>query len=601
MTWYLSQMEQSLSEWDTRLLKAIFAPTVVGVPLEDARRSLCVMPDGEIRSYGSIHKKHVYDAGERTYLASRDCGLSWKLYFTEGKNALGASVRSPYSGKYITIQSTDHEGHKGTYVYSSTIGPSDCAPAMSKISEEVFHDIFQPVALSSRQRWVCTMHRIVDGHYNPIVMLSDDDGDSWRTQVLPSTPRHEPVWPHLGVRWQNSGAEPAITELPDGRLMLLARTSLDYFYVYYSEDGGDNWTDGEPSLFHSTLTTPYLLKLSDARNVLFWCNTQPLPELVHENQWPPLTQATIEGRWEDVFTNRDANHAAITTDGVNWTGFRELFLSVLRGDADYRTKGGKISSRDKSVHQFQALELPFGKILVAFGQHEVSRKMVIFDVNWLYETSRAEDFQTGLVNMSTHVFVKSISGSSASRGFAGHCAWNRTNGALLVPDPEATHGEVLQLARIRDPRLFSEVQGAVWNFPAAHNGELSIELRVAGSGVRLSLTDHWFNPIDVTVRDLAHYSFALAGDVLPRDTWCKVRIKYAANAGYAQVYLGDIPLFKVQQRFAAPCGLSYLHIQSLAETEDPHGTYIRAIRHEGSQVPDPVANTTMYGKFGAYR
>ena len=34
---------------DTERLKSIYEPTVVGVMPEDARRGLCVMPDGEIR------------------------------------------------------------------------------------------------------------------------------------------------------------------------------------------------------------------------------------------------------------------------------------------------------------------------------------------------------------------------------------------------------------------------------------------------------------------------------------------------------------------------------------------------------------------------
>ncbi len=583
MTWYLQPMEQLLSKQDTQLLNMIYEPTIVGVPLEDARRSLCVMPDGEIRSYGSIRKKHVHDLGEGAYLASRDCGLSWKLYLNETVNVLGASVRSPYSGKYITLRSMNEGTEQGTYVYSSMKGPADASPTARKITDEVLHDIFQPIALSSRERWLCTMHRIQDGNYTPIVMTSDDDGDSWTIVSLPSTPRHEAVWPHLGLRWQNNGAEPVVTELPDGKLMLLARTSLDYFYVYYSDDGGDHWTNGEPSNFHSTLTTPFLLKMSDARNLLFWCNTRPLPEFHHESQWPPLHPDLISGRWEDVFTNRDACHAAITADGTHWSGFRELYLSGLRNDADFRTKGGAISSNDKSVHQFQAIELPNGKILVALGQHEISRRMIIFDVNWLYDSSRSERFQAGLAHLSTQVFVKSVSGSSPSKGFTGHCAWNRTDGALLVPDPDATHGEVLQLGRIRDPRLVSEVQGAVWNFPAAHHGELTLEVRIAGSGVRLSLADHWIHPIDEHVTEYAAFSFTLTSEVLPPDEWCAIRIRFSEERiGWAQVFMEDRPLFKVQQRCEAPFGLSYLHVQSLAVTEDPLGTYIRSIHYDSA-------------------
>ncbi len=37
-----------------------------------------------------------------------------------------------------------------------------------------------------------------------------------------------------------------------------------------------------------------------------------------------------------------------------------------------------------------------------------------------------------LFENSTHLYVKSISDSCIARGYNGHCAWNRMNGALLL-------------------------------------------------------------------------------------------------------------------------------------------------------------------------
>lgn len=53
---------------------------------------------------------------------------------------------------------------------------------------------------------------------------------------------------------------------------------------------------------------------------------------------------------------------------------RELALNGVRNAADFRVKGGSKSSIDKSVHQFQALELSFGKILVSYGQNAIARR-----------------------------------------------------------------------------------------------------------------------------------------------------------------------------------------------------------------------------------
>lgn len=353
MSWYLNIMKENLSEADRRWLQQIWAPVAVGIPPSDALRSLCVMPDGEIRCYGERDKQTLLGgSGEAIYLSSRDCGLSWKAY-PQPAGTLGSAERSPWSGKYISLRNILHGEQKGLYVYSSVQGPDDPTPQRRQIDNNIYQVILPPVAMVSRRRWLCGMHYVENHHYYPVVASSDDDGESWTLHHLPATPDHVPVWPHKGVRWQNSGAEPSVIELPDGRLMLLARTSLDVLYVYYSQDGGDSWTAGEPSDFHATLTTPALLRLHDKRVVLFWCNTQPLPELDKDTLWPPVGPQTKCGWAEDVFTNRDVNHAAVTSDGIHWQGFRELYLNELRNRADFRSCGGSISSADKSITNFR--------------------------------------------------------------------------------------------------------------------------------------------------------------------------------------------------------------------------------------------------------
>ena len=579
MSWYLDIMKQNLGEDDRRWLQKIWAPTVVGVPPSDALRGLCVMPDGEPRCYGERDKQTVYGgSGEPIYLSSRNCGLSWTAHSLQGKRYLGASVRSPWSGKYVMLHNVLSGDAKGLYAATSMLGPDDPAPIRRRIDDKVYQVILPPVPMASRKRWLCGMHLVEDHHYHPVVACSDDDGESWVLHHLPACPDHEIKPPHRGLRWQNSGAEPSVIELPDGRVMLIARNSLNELYAYYSEDGGDTWTSGEPSGFHATLTTPALLRLHDGRVLLFWCNTQPLPEVNHEETWPPVNTSTINGLGEDVFTNRDANHAAITADGVHWTGFREMFLNEIRGRADFRSCGGPRSSADKSVHQFQALELPYNKVLVAFGQHNISRRMVIFDIDWLLETERHEDFSLGLDGISTHVFVKSVSGTPLYwKQKPGHCSWNRTAGAMLVPDPDATYGEVLQICRIHDPRLVSELQGAVWNFPAAAQGEVALELRIAGAGLRLSLTDRWFNVIDTTVADEAQFTVTLTAEQITPDVWHQIRLVFDREQAAVTVFDGETPLATLPIRSDLPNGFSYLHLQSLAEGADPLGTYVRRI------------------------
>ncbi len=577
-------LEQHLSDEDKQRLRAIYAPTVVCVQPDDARRGMCVMPDGEIRAYGKTAEDRA------VYYSSRNCGLDWtpvelpedvapvinfaKLY--PGRVVMGASSRVPWSGRYVTLVGVheDDDGGRepGTWVMLSDIGPGDENPRMIKIDNETYIDIFQPQMLEDTHRIITAGSIDRDGYYGPAVFYSDDNGETWTKVNINPTPRHTVVYPHLGVRWQNDGSEPNLTALPDGRMMLLARTSLDYFYIYYSEDNGETWTSGEPSRFHATLTTPFLLRLHDERVVLFWNNTRPLAEVDHNATYPPVGGDIARGRWEDVFTNRDANHAAITENGVDWIGFREMFLNDRRNAVDFRVGG----SGDNSVHQFQAIELPYGKVLVAFGQHRFSRRTVIFDIGWLYEKQNSEDFRSGLSKVTTHLFVKSVSGHF-THIYPGHCAWNRTNGALLMPDPTGNYCEALQICRVPDKRLVSELQGAVWNFPKAYRGEIRLGLYLAGEGIKVRLCDHWMNAGDPDAGRWSNFDFTLDKRTLPVGTWVEVTVRFAADDGIAEVFCGERKLFDVRMHNPAPDGLTYVHLQTAAAGEDFDGVYVNKI------------------------
>ncbi len=55
----IDAIENRLSAEDKERLQAIYAPTVVATPLADARRHVCILRDGEIRSYGEVGGSHV--------------------------------------------------------------------------------------------------------------------------------------------------------------------------------------------------------------------------------------------------------------------------------------------------------------------------------------------------------------------------------------------------------------------------------------------------------------------------------------------------------------------------------------------------------------
>lgn len=583
MKYYLKAMEERLSEEERARLQSIYAPTVVTVPPCDACRALCVTPDGEIRIYGVKGKKFFEDdSAELVYASSLDGGITWKEHRAPSAACIGASGYNPKSGRYITAWPNEFRpgrlspapSEKGFFAVLTEGGCDATDLRFVKLSDKPVHCLKNPLYIEELDRWFIIGEYGVAGQYRHVyVYTSEDDGETWRENVLPMAPAFEQKPPHKGVRWQQYSCEPTVAHLGDGRMLMHVRTSQDYHYMHTSEDGGLTWSDPTPSPFHGTITMPVLYNLSDGRLVHFWCNTQPLPERDLHSVFPPLSQDDVNGVWEDVFTNRDANHLAISEDGgKTWIGMRELFLNTIRNRADFRSVGG-LDSRDKSVHQAEILELPYNKLLVHFGQNVSARKVVILDLDWLYETERREDFRLGLENVSTQMYVESNLGGF--RHFSGHCAYNRTNGALLVRDPRGNYEEVLQICRVPDPRLVEQRQGCVWNFPTSKQGRVTLTFSVVGAGVAFSLADRWMNPCDPTAPDCAFFSYELDGKTAEKGTFHTLTADYDAEKGEVTLALDGAPLGTFAAKNEAPLGISYLHLITLAEDADYDGTLIK--------------------------
>ena len=156
-------------------------------------------------------------------------------------------------------------------------------------------------------------------------------------------------------------------------------------------------------------------------------------------------------RQEDVFTNRDTIHAAISEDeGETWVGFREIILDEHRNNSDYAVAQG---TGDRGKHQSEVIQLDVNRVLLTCGQQKIHRKMMIMDVRWLYEKERSSNLaKDGTKDWSTHQYIDKI---------AGHCGYNRKPGAKV-------EGEALRVLRLDDTSLVNPNQGAVWNFPSGN-------------------------------------------------------------------------------------------------------------------------------------
>ena len=570
---YIKAIESRLSEDKKDILKRIYEPTVIATPLFDSRKHICILPDGEIRSYGKLYAEHDFaKGGQIAYLSSKDAGLSWEINYSNAE--MNSCIYLEKGNIYITTRDRfDIENiDGGLYVLRSTIGPDDKNPEIIKISDDNYGPAFFPMQSEYSDRiWFCTQLKSV-----PVFFFSDDLGKNWKKREISVPPEFNVEFPHKGKRWSvNSNSEPCVVEIAENELMMIIRTPLDCFYASYSHDRGNTWTDSEPTTFYGTNTTAYLLKLSDGRIINFWNNTKPMPEQNYSKM--DVDDWTRDGIMEYGFTNRDIAHAAISEDGgKTFTGYREILLNPVRNNADFRYAGGKKNAGDRSVHQFQAFELPFNKVLVSAGQNVTSRRLIIFDINWLYETQRSENFINGMENITVHTYLKSVWGCQMDSIGNGHCAWNRTYGAYLMPDPDDSSAEALMISKHGDDRLYSQIRGMCWNFPMSKKGKVSVKLNILEKQARFILTDRWYNTCDVYSAFSSPFWFELD----TRDTgngYCTADIEFDTEKGIAKVCVNNDFIFNVKMTSDCPTGISYL-IMQCATDGDSKGFYIKSMQ-----------------------
>jgi len=573
----LKAMENRLSEDQKDMLKRIWAPTVVAVPLACSRKDLCILPTGEIRSYGKLYANRLTkEKGIDAYLSSVDCGLSWQIHYAQGK--MNACTYIEEASIYLKCVDND-PNEEGIFIYSSKIGPDDPNPSITKITDISHNCSFPPIKSAFSNRiWFTSQQGDIESTIS--FFFSDDFGKTWNLRTVPAPKEFEVVFPHKGLRWcKDSGCEPYAIELSKDKMMMIIRSSTDCFWKCYSYDRGNTWTTPEPSTFYGTDTTPFFLRLSDGRVLLFWNNTKPLSEPNHNVTLPPVSDRVKTGFAEDAFTNRDAAHVAITQDGgESWMGYRELILNGVRNNADFRYTHADRAVQDKSVHQFQAFELPFNKILVSVGQNLSSRKLVIFDVDWLYETSREATFLNGMADITTHTYLKSVSASRFSLHGNGHCSWNRTYSAYMMPDPLGSTFETLSVSKHHDDRLINDIGGMCWNFPMSRQGKVTVRMYLAEKQARFILSDRWYNACDPYAAVLSPFWFELDVTDVKND-YITVTIDYDVDAQMACVSIDDAHFFKVALGNPCPTGISYL-IMQCATDGDSKGFYIRSLKKE---------------------
>lgn len=115
--------------------------------------------------------------------------------------------------------------------------------------------------VAALQKWLPKEERHVT-----IPTVSIDDGRTWKaTEVL-----------DVGGRGHHDGAfESSVVELNDGRVWMLLRTSLDYFWQSFSKDGGMTWSKPVPTTIDTSNSPGIVKRLASGRLVLLWNRLYP--------------------------------------------------------------------------------------------------------------------------------------------------------------------------------------------------------------------------------------------------------------------------------------------------------------------------------------
>ncbi len=360
----------------------------------------------------------------------------------------------------------------------------------------------------------------------------------------------------------NVGAvEPVVIELKDGRVWMLMRTQADYLYESYSTDGVD-WEPARPSRFNSS-TGPAQLCRVDDKIVLLWNNCQMPPK--------------FEG--QGVYAGRDVLHAAVTDDeGDNWYGFREVYVDPTRHESS-------VKSGDRGTAYPIQRYVNDGKLHFVAGQGAQLRVEIILDPDWLFQTSRSDDFSDGINNWS------------AFKPYGPAVKWwrARTQGPRIIDHPSKPGAKVLHVRKPdeKDP------DGAVWNFPAGHKGilELEIMLNDGFKGCAISLADRFFEPTDInglkeSVYRLIINSNAMIGDMkLVTKKWYKITYQWDNPAKQCKVLVDGVERYSAKQMNPVVNGCSYLLLRSMADGVDNGGFYVQSVKAQvdGSQAAETNA------------
>ena len=133
------------------------------------------------------------------------------------------------------------------------------------------------------------------------VYFSDDEGKTWRASEASLM-----IWRKDGAVFPSD--EPSVAELPDGRLLMVMRTTVGQLYRSVSSDGGNWWVAPEPSGLASSYSPGRLKRVPGTDDVVCL--------------WNQVSAAEMHAG-----CRRCRISSALTRDGRRWRNFKTVVAS----------------------------------------------------------------------------------------------------------------------------------------------------------------------------------------------------------------------------------------------------------------------------------
>ena len=348
----------------------------------------------------------TFFASDEVLLAARslDFGTSWSAYVTSATNWTGSAPRCTTPGftysselpPVVQVICTASNYPTGAVSRTASWDTATGQLAWENTTTTIWTGvngggIRHTVSLSNRARVLCMLQSNGwngTAHFpaESLALYSDPPYTTWHRSSNTVRCAQTPGSCYGAV-------EPVAAERADGSLLALMRSQVGVLWQASSTDGGESFSNGEPSHLASTDSPPFLLRLTrrptatlsssnDSGNstgalLLVWVNVRTTAPLVCEHK-----------SGGGVYTIRHLLHAAISLDGgVTWRGHREIYRDPLM-QAEPPSRG------DIGVAYSYGQELANGDVLLRTGQGVGRTQLIRLDPSWLLVPTKHADFTT---------------------------------------------------------------------------------------------------------------------------------------------------------------------------------------------------------------